>query len=49
MNAREAALSTLLKTVQSRGYSNIELDAAIKKFDLSGVERSFLPRSFTEL
>ena len=46
MNAREAALSTLLKTVQSRGYSNIELDAAIKKFGLSGVERSFFTALF---
>jgi len=46
MNAREAALSTLLKTVQSRGYSNIELDAAIKKFGLSGVESSFFTALF---
>ena len=46
MNAREAAVSTLLKTAQSRGYSNIELDAAIKKFDLSGVERAFFTALF---
>ena len=46
MNAREAAISTLLKTTQSRGYSNIELDAAIKKFDLSGVERAFFTALF---
>ena len=46
MNAREAALSTLLKTAQSRGYSNIELDTAIKKFELCGVERSFFTALF---
>lgn len=46
MNAREAALSTLLKTSQSRGYSNIELDTAIKKFGLCGVERSFFTALF---
>lgn len=46
MNARFAAVSTLLKTAQSRGYSNIELDAAIKKFNLSGVERAFFTALF---
>lgn len=46
MTARFAAVSTLLKTAQSRGYSNIELDAAIKKFNLSGVERAFFTALF---
>jgi len=46
MNEREAAVSTLLKTAQSRGYSNIELDAAIKKFGFSGVERAFFTALF---
>ena len=46
LSARKAAVSTLLKTMQSRGYSNIELDAAIKKFNLSGVERSFFTALF---
>lgn len=46
MTAREVAISALLKTAQSRGYSNIELDAAIKKFGLSGVERSFFTALF---
>ena len=46
MNARKAAVSTLLKTAQSRGYSNIELDAAIKKFGLEGVERAFFTALF---
>ena len=46
MTARFAAVSTLLKTAQSRGYSNIELDAAIKKFGLSGVERAFFTALF---
>lgn len=46
MNAREAAVSTLLKTAQSRGYSNIELDSAIKKFGLDGVEKSFFTALF---
>ena len=46
MTAREVAISALLKTAQSRGYSNIELDAAIKKFGLTGVERSFFTALF---
>ena len=46
ISSRKAAVSTLLKTAQSRGYSNIELDAAIKKFNLSGVERAFFTALF---
>lgn len=46
LSARQAAVSTLLKTVQSRGYSNIELDTAIKKYELTGVERSFFTALF---
>lgn len=46
ITARKAAVSTLLKTAQSRGYSNIELDAAIKKFGLEGVERAFFTALF---
>ena len=41
MNAREAAYVTLQRTFGSRSYSNIELDNAIKKYSLDGVERSF--------
>ncbi|MBQ0125901.1 MAG: 16S rRNA (cytosine(967)-C(5))-methyltransferase RsmB [Clostridiales bacterium] len=46
MNAREVTLSTLLKTVQSRGYSNIELDSAIKKYSLEGAERGLFTALF---
>ena len=41
MTARQAAFLSLLKFEKDGKYSNIELNASIEKFGLSGVEKSF--------
>lgn len=41
INVREAALNSLLRCEKEGRYTNIELDASIKKYNLSGVDRSF--------
>ncbi|MBQ9510360.1 MAG: 16S rRNA (cytosine(967)-C(5))-methyltransferase RsmB [Clostridia bacterium] len=41
MTARQAAFLSLLKLEKGGKYSNIELNASIEKFGLSGVEKSF--------
>lgn len=41
VNVREAALNSLLRCEQDGRYSNIELDSAIKKYHLEGVDRAF--------
>ncbi|MBO5023639.1 MAG: 16S rRNA (cytosine(967)-C(5))-methyltransferase RsmB [Clostridia bacterium] len=46
MNAREAAYNALLRHENNASYSNIELDATIKKYGLEGVERSFCTALF---
>ena len=46
MNAREAAYSALLRYENNASYSNIELDGTIKKYGLSGVEKSFFTALF---
>ena len=46
MNAREAAYTALLKYENNASYSNIELDGTIKKYNLTGVERSFFTALF---
>lgn len=46
MNAREAAYTALLRHENNASYSNIELDATIKKYKLEGVERSFCTALF---
>ena len=46
MNAREAAYSALLRYENNASYSNIELDGTIKKYNLTGVERSFFTALF---
>ncbi|MBO5006898.1 MAG: 16S rRNA (cytosine(967)-C(5))-methyltransferase RsmB [Clostridia bacterium] len=46
MNAREAAYNALLRHENNSSYSNIELDATIKKYGLEGVERSFCTALF---
>ena len=46
MNAREAAYNALLRHENNASYSNIELDATIKKYGLDGVERSFCTALF---
>ncbi len=46
MNAREAAYTALLRHENNASYSNIELDATIKKYGLEGVERSFCTALF---
>ena len=46
MNAREAAYTALLRHENNASYSNIELDATIKKYNLEGVERSFCTAIF---
>ncbi len=40
-NVREAALNTIIKCSGGDKYSNIELDNAIKKYNLTGVDRAF--------
>ena len=46
MNAREAAYNALLRYENNASYSNIELDGTIKKYGLTGVERSFFTAIF---
>lgn len=46
MNAREAAYTALLRYENNASYSNIELDGTIKKYGLTGVERSFFTALF---
>ena len=46
MNAREAAYTALLRYENNASYSNIELDGTIKKYNLTGVERSFFTALF---
>ncbi|MGN1095479.1 MAG: 16S rRNA (cytosine(967)-C(5))-methyltransferase RsmB [Eubacteriales bacterium] len=46
MNAREAAYTALLRYENNASYSNIELDGTIKKYSLTGVERSFFTALF---
>lgn len=46
MNAREAAYTALLRHENNASYSNIELDATIKKYNLEGVERAFCTALF---
>jgi len=41
VNVREAALNSLLRCEKDGKYSNLELDSAIKKYNLTGVDRSF--------
>ncbi|MHB1153284.1 MAG: 16S rRNA (cytosine(967)-C(5))-methyltransferase RsmB [Eubacteriales bacterium] len=41
VNVREAALNSLIRCEKDGRYSNIELDASIKKYNLTGVDRSF--------
>lgn len=41
VNVREAALNSLLRCEKDGRYSNIELDGAIKKYALEGVDRAF--------
>jgi 16S rRNA (cytosine967-C5)-methyltransferase len=41
INIREAALNSIIRCEKDRCYSNIELDTAIKKYNLTGVDRSF--------
>ncbi len=41
VNVREAALNSIIRCEKDGRYSNIELDAAIKKYNLEGVDRSF--------
>ncbi len=46
MNAREAAYTALLRQENNASYSNIELDATIKKYGLEGVDRAFCTALF---
>ncbi|MDD4773408.1 MAG: transcription antitermination factor NusB, partial [Eubacteriales bacterium] len=41
MNVREAALNSLIRCEKDGRYSNLELDSAIKKYNLTGVDRAF--------
>ncbi len=41
VNVREAALNSIIRCEKDGRYSNIELDAAIKKYSLEGVDRAF--------
>lgn len=41
VNVREAALNSIIRCEKDRSYSNLEIDAAIKKYNLTGVDRSF--------
>lgn len=41
INIREVAINTLIKCEKDGRYSNIELDTSIKKYNLTGVDRSF--------
>lgn len=45
MNVREIAYLTLLRAVQAEQYSNLALDHAIRKYELTGADRAF----FTQL
>lgn len=40
-NVREAALNSLIRCEQDGRYSNIELDSAIRKYHLEGLDRAF--------
>ena len=41
MNVREIVYSSLLKCEKNKSYPNIEIDSAIEKYGLVGVDRSF--------
>lgn len=41
INVREAALNSIIRCEKDGRYSNIELDTSIKKYNLTGVDRSF--------
>lgn len=44
INIRDAAFITLDRIERGKKYSNIELDSVIKKYDLSGVDKSFFTK-----
>lgn len=44
MNAREAALRSLVKIEESGRYSNLEIDSTIEKLELSDVDRALYTR-----
>jgi ribosomal RNA small subunit methyltransferase RsmB len=44
INVRDAAFITLDRIERGKKYSNIELDSMIKKFGLSGVDKSFFTK-----
>lgn len=41
VNIREAALNSIIRCEKDGSYSNIEIDSAIKKYGLTGIDRSF--------